>query len=182
MLKHTRPMAALLVVSAFLLTQTACPKSEHDRNVAFARSFLSSTRAVEAIIVADRPDLQAKWDKVIDNAGKLVEAVAASDSTSTAKLIRDILPTFNEVAAAFTNNRNFLIAIAVGEVALDFFIAQFPQNAVMASRGDPVAVFRNRAKITCRASGPVEKYKAGQYAPMSICEKYPDNTEVERRR
>ncbi len=42
--------------------------------------------------------------------------------------------------------------------------------------------YAKRPRWQCRTSGPIEKYKAGQYAPMEICKKYPDNTQVETRR
>ena len=88
MIRRIRTLATTVALAAIILSMSgfkACEKQ--DQNVVFARNLLSATKAVEGIIVADHPELKAKWDKVIDGAGKIVDAVAISDGTTIATVI-----------------------------------------------------------------------------------------------
>jgi hypothetical protein len=80
-----------------------------------------------------------------------------------------------------------LVALFVADEAIHDLLDQIEiptfAHALQGTQKDAVEklkAFKAKPRLRCRASGPIEKYKAGQFAPMAICQKYPDQTQVER--
>jgi len=147
--KSTTPMLKRIVTlaaigSLLILTAgfKACPKSERDRNVAYARDISGAFRSAADLVAASNPGAAAKMRRGADISDRLATAFANSDSDSIAGLIKDILPIFTEVAREFSNNRTVLLALALGQIALNFFVNHFLQTAQL------------KGKVSAAAAGP----------------------------
>jgi hypothetical protein len=122
------------VALSLVLMSTAgfkgCPKTEKDRNVAFARDLVGAFEMVGPIIAKKKPSLEAKWNTATQSARKLVDAIDASNQTEIVTLLRDILPIVTEVVTAFKGDDKFEWAFALGQIALNFFVNHWlPQGA-----------------------------------------------------
>lgn len=80
-----------------------------------------------------------------------------------------------------------LVGLAVADEAIHDLLDQveLPSFAHLLQGDQAQAIetlkaYKAKPRLRCRAAGPVEKYKAGQFAPMDICRKYPAQTVVER--
>lgn len=112
-------------LGAVVVTQTACPKEDKDRNVAFAKDLSGALKLAAPIIAQKKPQLAAKMTQAINAADRLIDAIDRSDKTTAASLINEILPIFTEVAREFTNDTNILLALALGQIALNFFVNHY---------------------------------------------------------
>jgi hypothetical protein len=111
-------------------------RTKVDQNVAFARDVAGAVKAgCQAAIKKDSSKWRARCDTAVTDANKLIDAFASSDSTSIATLVRDVLPTFTDLATEFTNNDVVLGLMAGGQIALNFFINHFLDTASASKAG-----------------------------------------------
>lgn len=103
----------------------ACPKSEKDSAVAFARDLNGAFIAAGPLVAQKSAELGRQWVIATGLTAQVIDAIATSDSTQVARLIQDILPVFNEVVRAFSNDPNVLLALALGQIALNFFVNHY---------------------------------------------------------
>jgi hypothetical protein len=142
-------MSALLVATSGF---KACSQSEKDRNIAFARDILAACKAAAPIIARKAPQFVASWNVVVDDAGKLVDAAAASDATTMAALVRAILPTVTEVIGSLSNDEGFQSAFALAQIGLNFFVDHFLPPATAAGQaGQPRAASAGKSRAAAAA-------------------------------
>jgi hypothetical protein len=124
-------MAMLALLCAGVMTFTACPKSQVDQNVAFARDVAGAVKAgCDVAIKKDSSKWKTRCETAVNDGNKLIDAFAAGDSTSVATLIRSVLPTFTDLVTEFSSNEVVLGLLAVGQIALNFFINHFLSTPV----------------------------------------------------
>lgn len=145
-----KQISALFALFCLLIVTTACPKSEKDKGVAFARDLVGAMEAAAPIIAQKSAELAAKWTTATNSARQLINAIDASDSVTAAALVRDILPVFTEVVRQFSNDQNLLIALALGQIALNYFINHFTSKAVTALNDPVVTAYRSLPQFGCQ--------------------------------
>lgn len=154
-------IGSLLVCMAFM---PACPKSEKDRNLAFARDISGSFRAVSSLILLSHPALAEKLQRAADRADHLISAIEASNGTEIAAIVRDILPVFTDIAKQFRGSQNVLLALALGQIALNFFVNHFLSTA--SQRASKVGIAADRETIDS-----IQEFKA---LPQFGCQLKPE--------
>src|SRR3954467_69526 len=132
-MKRIRIPIGLALVTCLMLITTACPKTEKDRNVAFARDLVGGMEAAGPIIATKSAELAQRWTTATTSARQLINAIDSSDATTAATLVRDILPVFSEVVRQFGDNQNLQIALALGQIALNFFVNHYLAPAKVAA-------------------------------------------------
>lgn len=127
-----RRLTTLTAICSLLLATAAfvpqCNQSEKDRNIAFAKDVSGAFRTAADIVAKDHPDAAAKMRQGADLSDKLILALQGTDANSIAAIVRDILPIFTDVAKEFSNNRNVLLALALGQIGLNFFVNHYLQS------------------------------------------------------
>lgn len=140
-------IACLLVITAGF---KACPKSEKDRNVAYARDIVSGMQAGQRFIDQFKPALSDRWRMATNGAIRLVDVVAASDEEEIVTLLAGIMPVFTEAIAAFTGNTTVLAVLALADIALHFFANHIGKIAARVQHG--IAAIRSEAETTALAA------------------------------
>jgi hypothetical protein len=107
----------------------ACKKSQHDSDLAWAKDIATAFHTAEPYAVSLPPSLQAKYHKAVALADQVVETVAISDATTTAELLRDLIPIFNEVAKIFTDNKTVLDVLAIADIGLHVLLNHLPARS-----------------------------------------------------
>lgn len=195
---YLRPMTSVLLsaVLVFSLTAFKCggdktPEQQKAEFIAYAKDIRDGFVAAGPFIIKLKPGLESQYNMGTSIAGKLISAVEQSNSTEAADLVTELVPIFTEIVDEFTDNTKILATLALANIGLAFFANHYKSATASASARGPVAqssqkqaraiAFANRKPWKCRASGPVDRYKAGQYIPMTLCTQFPDNTQVETR-
>lgn len=174
---------ALAVVFSIVLLVTACPFSKDQ-----VRTVISSVnRAI--------PLLQAAGVDTTD-ANEIIRLMNEFDANPTAATLSAVTLLFDRmVAKAQTipeqGKRTVVIVILVAaNIALSALAEKYTkietENPTDPRVGAPavrmtIRRFASRGNWRCRAAGTVGKYETGQYMPMEMCKKHPDNSVVETR-
>jgi hypothetical protein len=176
-------LAVTIVAIVALLVATsgfkACSQTEKDRNVAFAKDILASCKAAAPIIARKSPQFVAVWSVVTDDAGKLVDAAAASDATTMGALVRSMLPTVTDVIGSLSSDESFQSAFALAQIGLNFFLDHVlpPAATPVGQAGQPSAApaaGKSRSAATAISDGDagiVERYRA---LPQFGCRLHPE--------
>jgi hypothetical protein len=172
--------ATILAIVALLVATSgfkACSQSEKDRNVAFAKDILASCKAAAPIIAKKSPQFVAVWSVVIDDAGKLVDAAAASDATTMGALVRSMLPAVTDVIGSLSNDEGFQSAFALAQIGLNFFLDHFmpPATAAgQAGQGAAPAAGKSRAAATAISDGDADVAARFRALPQFGCRLHPE--------
>jgi len=167
-----RPWTALLLITALCCVSLgwACKKSSNSdaavtkaRAVAFAKDIASGLRSAQPLVSQLSPEAGRLLEKGIPIADKIIVAVDASDATSAAALMADLIPTVNELAAQFTGNAKVLAFIALADIGIHFLI-----NHAAEIFGEDMA----RTDRSARAAGDAIKKYAQQ--PIWGCQYHPE--------
>jgi hypothetical protein len=164
-----------LVLLGCLITATAgfkaCPKSEKDRNVAYARDVLSGFQAGQRFIDQVKPSLSDEWREATNSSSRLIEAVAASDQEEVVALLADIMPVFTEGIDALTNNTTALSLLSWADIALHIFANHIGAAAVaLASPARATTKGMTKSASAATALVAIERFRAQpsfgcRYAP-----------------
>lgn len=139
-IKRFRTAITLSCIACLILCTAgfkACPKSEKDKAVAYARDINAGFIAAAPIIAKKSAGLAAKWITATQKTAQMIDAVAASNATEVTALLRDIMPVFNEVVTSLWANTDVQIALAFAQIGLNFFVNHF-LTAAKSLIGDPV--------------------------------------------
>lgn len=140
-------LCLIVVTSAF----RGCGGDEKRRNIAFARDIAGGLRAAAAIVEPRNAPLAGRMRQAANTSDTIVEAIEAGDTSNVAELIRTILPVFNDVVREFSNNENVLIALALAQIALNFFLNHYrAEPSVMAGAVDVIGEFKAQPQFGCR--------------------------------
>ncbi len=173
-------IVTIVAIGALLVATSgfkACPQSEKDRNIAFAKDILASCKAAAPIIERKSPQFVASWNVVVDDAGKLVDAAAASDATTMAALVRSMLPTVTDVIGSLSSDEGFQNAFALAQIGLNFFLNHFLPPATAAGQAGQSRVApagKSRAAATAindGDAGVIERFRA---TPQFGCRLHPE--------
>lgn len=144
-----RAALVFVAISSLLLGvtfTTGCPKKEIDKNVAFAQDLVGSFEAASPLIHSKSEAAGKRWDEGTSIARKILTAAQASDSTRFAGLLKDLLPIFTDTVKQFSNDQNILLALALAQIALNFYTNHYmPVAKMAASKDDMKAIHDFRA-------------------------------------
>jgi hypothetical protein len=156
-MKTIRKFRTALVLStiACMILCTAgfdsCSKDKKQQGIAFARDLAGSIRVAAPIVAQKNPELARRMEQAANSADRIVTAIEASNSTEIAALVRDILPIFTEVARQFSDNQNVLIGLALGQIALNFFVNHYVKSGgVAASVAPEIENFKALPQFGCQ--------------------------------
>lgn len=190
-------IAPVALLGSMVLTQTACPQMQTLTSI--SHRVVKEVDAALPILRSNNVDV-AILLQVRDKAAKAEEAFKRSDGIAGAELVgqlidifeNDLLAQINRIQNSTTrtvvlvglylvNNRLHDLSDKLAEAAPTVPASRSRSATPTAAATRAIATLRTRKRWSCRASGPLEKYKGGQYVPMEFCKKYPDSTQVETR-
>lgn len=185
-MRSIRPLTALLLCSALLLTTTgfdSCerkgtPDEQKAEFISYAKDIHQAFVAAGPLIAQLKPNLKSKWDKGTVIAGHIITAVEATNETEVSKLLVELIPIFTEVAAEFTDNTKVLVVLLLADIGLRFFANHYKVTSEVSGRsasagGARVRAFANRPKWRCRSAA------SGRFVKMDFCRAFPDKSVVE---
>lgn len=148
--------------------------------LAKARSLNNAIRNVARIVTSIKPALGSILVKATNASDQIITAITNDNATSIPKLLADIFPVIDQVAAEFSNDKTVLIFLALADVALSYFTDQFTLavGAQVTSPNTPTA----RA-IKAFQTGPhfhARDAKTGRYVTIEYAQAHPDTTVIER--
>lgn len=130
----------------------------------------------------------------ISDAREVIDLMNQFDKDPSAAILSATTIAFDRLVAKAQQipeqgKRTVVMVILVGaNIALQELADKFFEKS-LAKPDDPrlgassvrmqIHRFSQKKSWTCRAAGTVEKYQAGQYMPMEMCKKFPDNSVVE---
>lgn len=132
----TRKLTVLTTIACLILCTAgfdSCGKNDKEQAISFARDLAGAIRVAAPIVAQKSPQLAQRMNQAANSADKIVTAIEASNTTEVATLVRDILPVFTEVAREFSNNQNVLIGLALGQIALNFFVNHYVKEPKVAA-------------------------------------------------
>lgn len=130
----------------------------------------------------------------ISDAREVIDLMNQFDQNPTAAILSATTLAFDRMVAKAQQipekgKRTVVMVILVGaNIALqelaDKYFAKATEKPDDPRLGAPavrmqIRRFAQKKRWTCRAAGTVGKYQAGQYMPMEMCKKFPDNSVVE---
>lgn len=127
-LRQLNPLLVFVAISSLLLAvtfTTGCPKKEIDKNIAFAQDLVGSFEVASPLIHSKSEAAGKRWDEGTTIARKVLAAARASASASFAGLLKDLLPIFTDTVRQFSNDQNILLALALGQIALNFYVNHY---------------------------------------------------------
>lgn len=131
---------ALILVLAFGALAAKCDKSEHDQNIAWAKDINVALHRAQPFVIDLKPSLASAYAKVLPAGDKLITALEANDIANAIELLRVIVPIFTETAAAFTDNKQVLAVLALGDIGLHVLLNRLtPDEATAAAKKTGVA-------------------------------------------
>ena len=185
-----RPLTAVALCAVLLFSTTAfkcgdgskTPEQEKAEFTAYAKDIRASVVAASPLILQLKPQLADRWNRAVSISGEMISAVEHSDKTTAAALVVELVPIFTAVIDEFTDNQKVLIALALGNIALQFFANHYlnevtdtaPSRSAAAGnvKRAKVAAFASRKKWRCRNS------INGQFAAMEYCVGHPETSQV----
>lgn len=188
-MRSIRTSTALALSAVLLLTCTAfdcekkTPEEQKAQFIAYAKDIRNSVIAASPLIAKLKPQLVPAWNRAIDISGQMISAVEHSDKVTVSALLVELVPIFTDVIDQFTDNQNVLIALALGNIALSFFVNHYLSES--ASSGGPKrASTRGENKVVEFARRPRWKCRDavhGVYRKMEFCVAHPSSSTVETR-
>lgn len=179
---------------AFVVILTACSPTTYAKWAQKAGDFAVKTKPI--FVELNRPDIIARIDQIDRDTDLLADALKLGDNASildkTAAVINGLDVLFNTDLALIKDPAKRAKVdkwLTVAQIAVGVIVEAFPEvNSHHALTQEQKAALdtikKFKRNVRCRASGPIElngrKYKAGQFVPMRACDKFPDNTQVER--
>lgn len=103
-----------------------CKDGEKAAFIAWAKDINGVFKSARPHIARLKPSLLSKWDAGTAITDKLILAVQESNEVDIARLVGDLIPVVEEVAAQFTDNVTVLTILALGNIGLHFFLNHLP--------------------------------------------------------
>jgi hypothetical protein len=126
----------------------ACSKADL---TATAKDVLDSLKSAQPYITQLLPAKAAVFAALVEEAGKLVTAVASSNKQDALNLLADITPVFTEIASDLHGNSTVLAILAVADIGLHFLVnhIQVPTNGRLSARMGRIAAFKAQRSWGC---------------------------------
>lgn len=117
---------ALCLTLSFTAGFKACSQSDKEKSIAWAKDIRGALVSARPLIVKLKPELAGTIDKIITASGDLIPALETSNSTDALRILTDLIPVFESIAAQFTDNVQVLTALALVDIGLHFLVNHIP--------------------------------------------------------
>lgn len=145
----------------------SCSKSERDQNIAWAKDISTALHRAEPHVVALKPSIAQNFARALPIADNIVEAIQKDNIENVKDLLRKLVPIFTEATAAFTDNKQVLAILALGDIGLHVLLNHIP---------DAQIVITTTAKVTPKKGGEVvtESVRAAGDDDLRVLREYRD--------
>lgn len=121
---------ALCLLTGVCAGFKACTPSDKKEAITWSKDIRGSLISARPLIIKLKPELAGPLDKIINTSGELITAIEASNNVEALRLIAELTPIFESIAAEFTNDVKILTILAIVDIGLHFLVNHLPDATI----------------------------------------------------